>query len=121
MAHISLLSTLFKFELLISTALIIILLFLGITKREKIISETAISRVKNHWMEFKITFAVGFIGMFTFLVLILLELIEVEKRASFRTLYPKQMEWISFTLVLLILTLNLISLHVVLGITGGGK
>jgi hypothetical protein len=121
MAHISLLNTLFKFELLISSALIIVLIFLGITKRDKIISQTGISRVTAHWTEFKITFTIGFIGMFAFLVLILAELIEVEKGFAFRTLYPIQIEWISFTLIFLVLAVNILTLHIVLGLTRGGK
>jgi hypothetical protein len=121
MAHISGLSPFIKFELLISTILIMILLIVGISKKEKILSDTAISRVKAKWFEFKVAFYLGLLGLIFFLMLLLTEIIEVEREVVIRSSFSGGTDLLILTILLCMILVNGLGLHIVFFLTGGGE
>lgn len=121
MAHAETLDVFFKIELVASTFLIIVLLFLGVTKKERILSETGLSRFKLNWSKFRAAFYLGVIAMLLFLILLGIELIELGTNQPLRSLYPLETEWIKISLAVVLFLLNLINLYIVLVLTGGRK
>ena len=119
MAHVETLDAFFKIELVASTFLIIVLLVLGVTKKERILSETGLSRFKLNWRKFRAAFYLGFIAMFLFLILLGIELIELGTNMPFHSLYPLETEWIKISMVAVLFLVNLINLYIVLVLTGG--
>lgn len=119
MAHTPFLGTIFKIELLISTVLIIILLILGVIKKERLRSETAITRLKQNWSRFQSSFYLGILIMIIFMGLIFIELIEVESGAITHTRFPIQTEIIKVALLSVLIIQNLVNLSIVRMLVGG--
>jgi hypothetical protein len=118
MTHNSALTTFFQFEVIISLALIFLLFVIAISKKKMLVSETAITRIKTNWSEFKTTFYFGVIGMVFFLLLISLELLEIEQHAVFHTKYPVLVEWLQILMVGAVIIVNGLSIHLIRKLTG---
>jgi hypothetical protein len=119
MVHSPLLGTIFKIELLISTALILVLLILGVIKKDRLLSETAISRLRQNWSKFQTTFYLGILIMIFFMVLIFIELIEAESGAVTHTRFPIQTEVIKVAFISVLIVQNLVNLSIVRMLVGG--
>jgi hypothetical protein len=115
------LETFFEIELISSALLIMVLLFVGITKKEKILSDTALNRLKGNWGTFKTIFYFAFVGMVMFLFLLTLEFVEVGRGAILHTLYPMEIELIKVFLVTVLIVMNVLNLRLVLLLVGGGE
>ncbi|MFQ5800227.1 MAG: hypothetical protein ACE5HH_00725 [Candidatus Hydrothermarchaeales archaeon] len=121
MSHSPILSTFFKVELIASTILIVVLLAIGIRKKERILSDATISKFKLHWSKFKGAFYLGLLAMVLFLALLATEMIEASRGMAFRSLYPLEAEWIKVSLVFVLFFVNLINLYILLVLVGGGE
>ncbi len=115
------LETFFEIELIASTLLILVLLFLGITEKDKILSETALNRLKGNWGKFKEIFYLA-LGVMVMLILILaLEFVEVWRNEVLHTIYPMEIEVVKISLVTVLLVMNFLNLRLVLLLVGGEK
>jgi hypothetical protein len=115
------LTAFFKPSLIASFTLLIVLLVFGIFRKDMILSDTAASRIMERWREFKAAFFLGILGILFYLALILLEFIDVEQGLPFRSTHPLASEYISLFLIVDMVFLNLVSLHIVYKVFGGGK
>jgi hypothetical protein len=121
MAHLPLLTTFFRVELIASTLLIILLLILGVVKRKELLSDAAASKLRLQWSKFTIVFYLGLVAMVLFLILLATEIVEAGTGAVFRSLYPVQTEWIKVSLVFVLFFVNLTNLYILLKLVGGGE
>ncbi|RMF91225.1 MAG: hypothetical protein D6733_01735 [Methanobacteriota archaeon] len=114
-------SAFFKLELIASTILILVLLAIGVGKKERVLSDAAISGLKGHWRMFQLAFSLGLIAMLLFLALLTTEMLEAGRGAAFRSIYGLQAGWLKVSMVFALFVLNLVNLYVLITITGGGK
>lgn len=108
-----------KIELVVSTTLILVLFLLGVMKKDMILSDTAINRLKKNWLRFRIAFFSGFLVMILFLALLTIETIEVETGVPFRSLYPHVSSWLKVGMVFFLVLANIINLQIVKHLTEG--
>jgi hypothetical protein len=115
------LETFFKIELIASTLLILVLLFLGITKKDKILSETGLNRLRGNWATFKEIFYLSFAIMVMLILLLALEFVEVWQNEVLHSLYHMEIEVVKISLVTVLFVVNFLNLRLVFLLIGGEK
>ncbi len=121
MSHIPYISTIFKIELVFLTFLLINLIIFAITKKDMILSDTAVGRLKDNWPKFRITFILALLAMFFFFILVIIELLEVETGNSLRSIYTIEVEIVKVAIVTTLIMVGLLNLVIVKDLIGGGK
>lgn len=111
----------FRIELVTLLVLILVLLIIGITKKEKILSETALSRLKMNWGTFKQIFTLALVAMVIFIAELAIEFIEAWRHVEFHSVYPLETQLIQVSLVTVLLVINILNLKLVLLLVGSGE
>ncbi|MFV2040535.1 MAG: hypothetical protein ACC644_00905 [Candidatus Hydrothermarchaeales archaeon] len=121
MVHVPYIAPFLKFELLVSTAVVVYLLFTAITKKDMILSETAFSRFKNSWPKFKSLFYIGFIGLSFFIIIVAFEFMWQIGGSGFRADYHVEFEIAKVGLLTTVIAFGLLNIHIVRILLGGGE
>ncbi len=115
------LDTFFRIEVLASTVVVVALLMAALSKKDLIISDTGLQRLNRRWTTVKTVFFLGLLPAVLYMGLLSTEMIESAREVTLRSAYPVVTEWLKASLVFSLLAMNLITLRLVLEITGGGK
>jgi hypothetical protein len=98
-----------------------VLIFVGIIKKDKILSDTALNRLKINQGSLKQIFYLGLVAMAIFIVDLSTEFIEVWRQVSFHTLYPGITEMVKVSLVTVIIIMNILNLKLVFLLVRSGE
>lgn len=115
------LTEIFKFELILSTLLLILLIFLGIYKKDSIVSEEGLEKLNIEYNKFRDIYFLGVIVIGLFLALLIVETTERIEGVPIRSSYPFFTELLKVAMISTIIVITLVNLYVIQKMWVDGK
>lgn len=100
--------------LIASTIVIVLLIVLSFVKKDEILSDSALAKLKAHYDVFKFVFPVAVLGLGLFLLVLYTEVLAWFRDLPLGSVYPNASQIALTSLSLVVLTVSLLNLYIVM-------